>query len=260
MIAQMLRKLQDQHADEQKKSAWCDGEMSKSKASQDLRLRDVQKVTDRIEEMDAELEQLGNDINTMSRELSDLNKSTIKAQQIRSEESERAGEALAHYGQAHKLVNEAIAVLQKYYAQQQEKEAAAANDKHDFKPSTMGSQVIGILEVAQEDYAQLEEGQQQAEEASQKDFNNFMNDNSVRKAVYEKDLEYKSRAKTKNTSERMRSTEDLKNYQKELDAIGSYLEELKASCTIKGDSYDERTAKRQSELESLREALTYLKQ
>jgi len=51
---------------------------------------------------------------------------------------------------------------------------------------------------------------------------------------------------------------DLKSYQKELKAIGTYMSKLQASCSIKGPSYAEKKAKREEELKSLKEALKYL--
>lgn len=51
---------------------------------------------------------------------------------------------------------------------------------------------------------------------------------------------------------------DLKSYEKESAALEDYLEKLKAQCTIQGPTYEEKKAKREAELASLKDALNYL--
>merc|ERR1719235_1584898 len=52
--------------------------------------------------------------------------------------------------------------------------------------------------------------------------------------------------------------EDLKMVTKELDAVMSYLEKLKPQCETKVMTYAEKKAKREAEIEGLKEALTLL--
>merc|ERR1719215_7612 len=59
MLRGMLRKLNGQQAQDVKRAAWCDDETAKSTKEQALRQTDVQKLKDRIEEMDARLVEVG---------------------------------------------------------------------------------------------------------------------------------------------------------------------------------------------------------
>merc|ERR550537_1194203 len=52
--------------------------------------------------------------------------------------------------------------------------------------------------------------------------------------------------------------EDLKMVSKELDAIMSYIEKLKPQCEVKIMSYEEKKAKREAEIDGLKEALSIL--
>merc|ERR1719313_3037054 len=54
------------------------------------------------------------------------------------------------------------------------------------------------------------------------------------------------------------NTEDIKMVNKELDAVMEYLEKLKPQCETKAMTYEEKKAKREQEIEGLKEALSIL--
>jgi len=120
----------------------------------------------------------------------------------------------------------------------------------------MGNGIIGILELAVEDFEGLYRDTKQAEEVAAKDFRELENENSVRAAVFKKDLEWKTRTKVKLEFDESTMQNDLKSYERELLAIDTYMAKLKASCIVKGPSYEEKKAKREEELKSLKEALS----
>merc|ERR1712194_315032 len=250
MLRGMLRKLNSQQAQDTKKAAWCDDETAKSTKEQALRKTDVQKLKDRVTEMNARLVELDDDINTTTKDLSAMRKATNKAAVLRKQEAAKAASSLVQYKDAQKILKSAMVALKKFYDKE--------DGKSGFKQNGMGSGVIGILEVAYSDYSELEQELTLNEKVSVKDFNDFMQQNTVRMAVFNKDLEYNNRAKIKIQGDKMRTQSDLKSYQKELDAITAYLTQLKASCTIKGDTYTVRQAKRKKLLESLMSAMNFL--
>merc|ERR1719498_1951555 len=122
----------------------------------------------------------------------------------------------------------------------------------------MGTGIIGILEIAIDDFKKLYTETKEAEEAAAKDFKESQDESQVRAAVFNKDLEWKSRTKVKLEFDQATMTNDMKSYENEKTAIDNYMEKLKASCIVKGPSYAERKERREAELRSLKEALTYL--
>merc|ERR1719230_901505 len=60
------------------------------------------------------------------------------------------------------------------------------------------------------------------------------------------------------TNELAQETKELKANQKALDDANRYYEKLKPSCVDAGVSFEERTARRKEEIESLQEALKIL--
>merc|ERR1719201_1060079 len=62
---------------------------------------------------------------------------------------------------------------------------------------TAASGVIGILEIAQSDFAKLQSETEMQEQTAQREYQNLMNDSQVKKAVFDKDIEYKQNTKVK---------------------------------------------------------------
>eukprot|EP00929_Paragymnodinium_shiwhaense_P122061 TRINITY_DN9459_c0_g1_i1.p1 TRINITY_DN9459_c0_g1~~TRINITY_DN9459_c0_g1_i1.p1 ORF type:complete len:708 (+),score=238.13 TRINITY_DN9459_c0_g1_i1:75-2198(+) len=263
MIGQMLRKLQEQAAQEQKHHEWCSSEMEKSTKSQSSKQEAIQKITDRIGAMDAELEQLTSDIKTTQEEMADMKKATAEAQKVREQETAQAAAAIQQYKDAEALVGTAIGVLKKFYDKAAKAAAGSAKGRNIDAPAKakagMSSGVIGILEIAKQDFADLLAEAQQNEAVSAQQYKEMMNESEIRMAVFTKDLEYRSRNKVKLAGDRMRANNDLKSLNLELEAVNSYLDKLKEECIAKPEPYEERKARREKELDSLNEALQFLK-
>jgi len=258
MIQGMLKKLQEKQAQESRHAAWCDTEMMKTTKSQKRKQEDVQKLKDRLDALDAELTQSKSDIETLTKDLADMNAAMAGAQKIREKEHTQALKAMKQYKDAAALVTRASKVLKAYY--HNKAGGGSEVDKKEFKDRQgMGSGIIGILEIAIDDFSKLHAETKEAEDAAVKDFKESQDESAIRTAVFQKDLEYKGRTKVKLELDQATMTNDLKSYQKELKAVDEYMEKLKASCIVKGPSYAEKKERREQELASLKEALTYLK-
>lgn len=226
--------------------------MGKTTKSQHDKVEWVSKLKDRIGAMDAEIEQLTSDIKTTNADLAEMNEAVSEATKVREAENTRAIAAIQAYKDAQSLITTALSVLKKFY----EKSGAPAGGAK--KKDGLGGGIIGILEIAIQDFADLQDETEQAEATGAQQFKELMQESEVKSAVFSKDLEYRNRNKVKLEGDKMHADSDLKNYQKELAAVEQYLDKLKASCIAKPDSYEERKARREKELASLKEALQYL--
>jgi len=253
MVRDMLRKLEETHAAEAKKNEWCESEMGKTTKSQHDKQEWVSKLKDRIGAMDAEIEQLTSDIKTTNADLAEMNEAVSEATKVREAENTRAIAAIQQYKDAQSLIKTALSVLKKFYEKSAGAPAGGAKKKEG-----LGGGIIGILEIAIQDFSDLQEETEQAEATGGQQFKELMQESQVKSAVFSKDLEYRNRNKVKLEGDKMHADSDLKNYQKELAAVEQYLDKLKASCIAKPDSYEERKARREKELASLKEALQYL--
>lgn len=272
MVREMLTKLEGQQSQETKHKEWCDREMKKSMKSKAEQEADVQKLTSRIDAMDADMEQVKTDVKSLTEDLMSLQTASGKAAEIRRKEQEASIAAIAQYKDAQKIIKAAIDVLRKFYGDEdvdkvKGKDTASAGDvgykgktgsDEGYKASGAGSGVIGILEVAMQDYADLQQAAKLSETEAQNDYKEFANENEIRQGVFEKDLEYKSRKKVQLDGDLLRANADLKSYEKELEAVNQYLAQLESQCVGKVDSYQERKDRREKQLNSLKEALAYL--
>ncbi len=85
-----------------------------------------------------------------------------------------------------------------------------------------------------------------------------MHDSEVDKTSKTKDISHKS-AKRQNAEQALtEKKEDLEGTQKELNAALAYYDKLKPSCVDAGVSYEDRVARRNAEIQSLKEALNIL--
>lgn len=280
MIQEMIVRLLNEAAEEAEHKAWCDTEMSKSATSKTNREKDVQKMTDKITELEAQKAQLEDEAQELSRDMTDMSQNMAQATTQRTQEHAAALVAIKEYQDAQSLVTNAITVLKEFYAKREKEiqqstslaqvgeEPAAAPAGGNAPPPTFegayagrvdaSSGVVAILEVAISDFAQLEQETQTAEDVAQRDYDSLVNENNIRTAVAKKDLEYKETTKIKLESELQRTRSDLSGAQKELDAVNTYIEKLTPSCTTTEDPHEVRQARRQSEIESLQNALSIL--
>merc|ERR1719488_84277 len=115
-----------------------------------------------------------------------------------------------------------------------------------------------MLEVAEADFTRLLAESETAEKAALAAFEKLSHENAVAKSA--KTAESKAK-----TSEAKSLELSLLNYKedhaassKELDAVHAYFEKLKPQCETKVMTYGERKARREQEIDGLKEALSIL--
>lgn len=266
MVKEMIVKLMNEMAEEAEHKEWCDAEMSKSEKSKANKEKQVSKLQSRIEALQAALAELTDNLETLAKDTAEAQAAVAEATKIRGEEGKSNLAAIVEYKDAQVLLTNAMTVLKDFY----EKESFAQTDSNADPPpdtwdgggevqaSTGGAGVIGILEIAISDFAHLEEETTTAESSAAKEYDTFMKETQVQRAVWAKDVEYKNTAKIRVQGEIQRAKGDLEGYQKELAAVDAYIEKLTPSCTTQTDSYEERKKRRDAELKSLQEALAIL--
>lgn len=79
------------------------------------------------------------------------------------------------------------------------------------------------------------------------------------KAVKETDIAHKQGLIAKKGAASAETKKELKTTQEELDAADAYYQKLTPSCVDTGMTYAERVAKREEEMQSMKEALDILK-
>merc|ERR1719188_49805 len=206
------------------------------------------------------------EIEDLAKAIEALDKAMAEATELRTEEKAKNTETIEDATEAQTAVAQAIAVLKEFYAKAAEATALvqqqpAAPEIFDSPYRGMQSEaggVVGFLEVIESDFARLEADTKAAEEAAQKEYDEFMTDSKMDKEAKTTDHYHKTTKKEDQEESLTSKKEDLANTQKELDAAMAYFDKLKPSCVDAGVSYDTRVSNRKEEIQSLQEALNIL--
>jgi hypothetical protein len=281
MIDAMITKLLEEANEEADHKGWCDTEMATNKQTREDKTEEVNALTAESDKLKADIMKLSQQIVDLTDAIAEIDASVAKATEIREAEKAKNNATIEDAQGAQTAVEQALAVLKDFYAKAAKgaenltigydgrtRALLQAKGPEDDAPETfdepytgMGGAsggVMGLLEVIQSDFSRLEAETTAAEADAAKAFDRFMAESKKDKAVKTADMDHKKKSQTQKESDLQDTTTDLKGTQKELDAALFYYEKLKPSCVATVEPYEERVAKREAEIESLRMALRIL--
>jgi len=248
LISDMITKLEGAAEADATKKAYCDKELSETKAKKEEKTDAVQELSTEAEQATAESAKLKEEVAVLQKELSELTKSQAEMDKLRAEEREvfEASRDKAEKGLAG--VQMAIKVLKEYYA----KDAA-----HDASTGA-ASGIIGLLEDIESKMTTYLADCKSDEETAVAEHDTMTKENDIDKTTKEKDVEYKTKEAKELDKSIAELSSDRDGTQEELDAVLEYLSKIEQECIAKPESYEERKKRREAELAGLKEALEVL--
>jgi len=259
LIEQMIEKLVTEANEEATQKAFCDEEISKSKAAQAEKTMTADKLTSRIDKASTTKALLEESIKELEGEIAEIDAGNAEATKIRTEEKATNTKAAADFKAAAEAVQAAIGLLKEYY-----EGALIQVSSHKRQPSFGGAKsdaasvILGILEMSGENFSKMYMETETAEQEGATEYAKLMDENKVSKASKEAEVKG-STSEIKSLEVALKNSgEDLGMTNKELDAVMAYLEKLKPQCETKVMSYAEKKAKREAEIAGLKEALSIL--
>jgi len=270
LIEEMIDKLLQEAQEEATQKAFCDQEMGKSKKAKADKTATQEKLQSRLDKATTSQADLQQTVKVLEAEIAELDQGTAKATQIRTEEHATYLKSSKDFKDAADAVEKAIKVLKDFYEgnasflqtssqqQSEEDEDDDASDGSSSKGSDAGAMIIGILEMCGEDFTKLLMETETEESQAQEAFDKLSLESKVSKAT--KAAEVKgSLSQIKSLGVTSKDTsEDYGMTTKELEAVTAYLDELKPQCETKTMSYAEKKARREAEIDGLKEALGLL--
>jgi len=257
LVEEMIAKLTKEAAEEADQKSFCDEEMSESKAKQADLSGKLDKTTARIAKAEADKAKLEEDIKLLETEIAEIDAGQAEATKVREEEHAEYLKASKDFKDSATAVAKAIAVLSEYYNSAAFVQVKQAPEFGGAK-SDVGSTIVSILEVAESDFTTMLAEAEADESSAAEAYEKLTQENAITKTTKQGDVKGK-------TSEGKQLEVALGNYAEnkatttdELDAVLMYLDKLKPQCESKVMSYAERKAKREQEIEGLKEALTIL--
>jgi len=273
LITEMIAKLEKEGEAAATEKAWCDEQMAKTEAKKGELDEDIAKLTTKIDEAMAKSATLKEEVKTLQEELAALAKEQATMDKIRGEQNAAYTKAKADLELGLGGVRKALEVLRAYYgsasasALLQTKDSEGkfgafmqqpAPPKTFSKAEGAGTGIIDILEVCESNFASDLAKEEQEEADSVEEYEKLTQENKVTKAAKDQDVKFK----TQEASGLDKAVDELKADEEsastELASVMEYYAEVKDRCIAKPETYEDRAAKRQSEIDGLKEALTIL--
>merc|ERR1719240_2403281 len=116
---------------------------------------------------------------------------------------------------------------------------------------------MGMLEVAESDFTSLLE-RRRPPSAAQSSYDKLAESNKLTKTANLEEVKGKEAKVKSEETALLNYKEDFATTGKELDSVLAYLDKLKPQCETKVMTYAERVAKREAEIEGLKQAMELL--
>lgn len=258
MIKDMIQKLEKEAEEDATEKAYCDEEMGKTEAKRGELMDDNAKLTAKIDQATSKSVALKEDIKQLEAELAVLTKKQAEMDKIRKEQNEDFLVAQKELTQGLAGVRKALSVLRDYYASGDSFVQQPAMPKTHSKSTGAGNGIIGILEVVESDFAKNLAKEEAQEEDSQSEYDQITQENKVSKTMKDQDVKYKTKEVKGLKKAIADMSSDRETISNELAAVNEYYAKLKDRCVAKPETYEERKARREAEINGLKEALSIL--
>merc|ERR1719235_52597 len=288
MIMDMITRLENEAADEASQKAWCDTQMSETTAERDEAQMQIEDLNALLTEKNALVSQLTEQIATLGQEIADLQKALNEETEIRNNEKATNEQTIADAQAGEQAVSQALTFLRDFYSGAKQsllQQAPPAEGYQRFSATNAGSDgqtvddmapdsggvdgnyegnqdasksIIGLLEVIESDFQNAQTTTQNEEDEAQSAYDTF-------KSETESDISSKSTLKGEKEDQKQeaglaitQAEADLKSEKELLQNALDELEKLKPVCVDTGMSWEERTKRREEEIEALKTALKIL--
>jgi len=258
MVEDMIGKLMQEAAEAADKKALCDKDISESKETKAEKEGRIEKLDARIAKAEAAIAELSEGIGKLSKEIAETNAAVKEATAIRAEERSVFTVTEKDLSESEQACAAALEVLREYY---EGGSLVQVGSKLSAKTSSRvndGSGILGVLELAESDFAQNLAEVRSAEKVSVDEFNILIEDSKMNLAVKETELKGKE-SEVKSVKVGLRdNSADKEDLSTELDAVLEFLDMRTRQCETNVPSYAERKAALEAEIEGLKDSLKIL--
>jgi len=267
LIQDMIVQLEEEAEAEAQEKAYCDEQLSKTKAKKEELDDDLEKLTVKIDQDTSKIAKLKEEVQELESELAALTKLQAEMDKIRQDTHADYMKAKEELELGLKGVRMALGKLREYYggaallqdgSQMRAFMQQPAPPPAHKKSSGAGQGIISILEVCETDFAE-NLAKENAEEAdAQAEYDKTTQENKVAKTLKEQDVKFKTqeiKALGKGLTE---LSADRESAESEHAAVMEYYEKVKERCIAKPETYEERKRRREAEIKGLQQALSIL--
>merc|ERR1719450_755240 len=277
MIKDMIAKLEADAAAEQDQKAWCDTEMEEATTQRDTNIGAMEGDLASKTSAESKIATLNEEIQKLMEEIAELNKGLNEATQLRSTEKLDNQKTLADANAGLAGVNKAMKILKDFYdnaliqtgaSYTPPKGDASGNTVGDLAPDTFSgdfagnqdaaSGIIGQLDVIKSDFEGTIEAVTAEESDAESEFQDYKTESESDISEKEGSVKTKEGEVRDTTAVLTGFKEDLKEHTTLKAEALKELAKLKPACVDTGSDYDEKVARREQEIESLKNAYVIL--
>lgn len=273
LIQDLIERLLAEAADEANQKGWCDKAMADAEQKRTYAVEKVAELNAESAELEGTIGKLTEELEVLREEIPALESKQEEATSMRKEEHADNQATVMEAEAGLEAVNEAIDILDKFYktAAKEEVDLGLVQGPLDDAPDSgfdngeaykgAGGEsggILGMLDVIKSDFERTVSATNKAEKSNEKEYQKFMKESSI--SLVEKQMaeEQKTKQKDDALEELESADEDLRAQTDILKVSIRELLELKPTCVDTGMSYEERVARREDEIESLKKALCTL--
>merc|ERR1719343_940779 len=260
LISEMISKLEAEANAEAEEKAWCDEQIAKTEEKKSDLESDIAKLTGKIDVAAAKSADLKAQVKELQAELAALARLQAEMDKIRQDEHAAYVQAKSDLEQGLQGVRAALTILREYYGGA----AALVQQPQPAKPELFakaagaGNSIVGILEVVESDFAKNLAKETTEEDDAEAQYQKVTQENKVTKTMKEQDSKYKTQEFTTLDKNIAAMTADRETADTELSAVMDYYGKVKDRCIAKPETYEQRKARREAEINGLKQALSIL--
>jgi chromosome segregation ATPase len=266
-IDDMIAELMKQKADEIKHKDFCVDEFNTNQLQTEKKDREKQDLTAQIEDLELQIKQLTEAIDTLKAEIAEMQVQLKRAGEDREKENKEFQMTVADQRATQKLLTAALNILQDFYGK---KEAAALLQRQEpagpppppgfeaYKKNAASGGVMGMIQQIINDAKAMEAEVIRSEEDAQKAYEDFVKETNASIEAKSKDIVEKSEVRAKAESDLVETKEAKEAVMLELEQLSNYDAELHQSCDFVLKNFDLRQTARDEEVEALKQAKAIL--
>jgi hypothetical protein len=253
MIKDMVAKLEADAAAEGDQKAWCDSEMEKATSKRDENIGNMEGDLAAKTTAESNIVKLEEEIGQLMKEIAELTQALNEATELRKKDKADNLKSLADATQGLEGVKKAMKILKDFYDNAFIQISSQAPEEYSGNQGA-ASGIVGQLDVIKSDFEETIDSTKAAEEEAETEYDDYKSETDGDIEEKETSIKDKKAELSENKVNLSDSKADLKEHTELKEDALKELGKLKPACVGTGSDYDEKVARREQEIESLKNA------
>jgi len=267
LISEMLSKLEASAQAEASEKAYCDEELAKTDAKKGELEAVATRLTSKIDLAAAKSAELKGEEKVLQSELATIASEQSDMDRIRAEEKALFDKAKSDLTTGIAAIQKAIGVLKEYYSGAALVQSGASFDSFMQQPAApqqhspaagAGGSIVSIMEVMESAFTKSLAARETEEADDAAVYEKTTQDNNLANTMKTQDVAYKTKEHKGLDKSIADLSGDRDNTNTELSAVLEYFGKIKERCLAKPETYEARRARREAEIDGLKNALQIL--